>query len=100
MTGLRPGGRHVDRHPELDRRPAARCTFDSAPSPGDLRPFPHEGQAEVAGPALDLSRAVAHAIVGDLRQAAAADVMELDPDGRGPGVLAHVNQRLPGGAVD
>jgi hypothetical protein len=49
----------------------------------------------VAEAVFDGARVIAHAIVDDPDQAAVLDVNELNRDGAGPGVLAHVRQSLP-----
>src|ERR1700689_2866188 len=49
---------------------------------------------------LDVGWVVADSVVVNTDQAAIAEIGQLDPDRRCPGVLANIRQGLPGDAVD
>src|ERR1700722_15592865 len=92
MACIRIGGGLAERNPELDRGTGAGAAFDTAPPAGELGAFSYEDQAEVAGAVLDVGRVVAHAVIDDPDQVTVLDHKELNRDGTGPGVVAHVRQ--------
>src|SRR6516164_5587281 len=94
MACIRLGGGHAQRNPELNCGTGAGAAFDAAPSAGELGAFSDEYQAEVAGAIFDVGRVIAHAVVDYPDQVAVLDVKELNRDGAGTGVLAHIRQDL------
>src|ERR1700751_3469426 len=94
VARLRLCGGLAERNPELDSGARAGAAFDSAPSPGEFGALPDERKPQMTGAVFDVGRIIAHAVVDDPDQATVFDVKELDRDGAGPGVLAHVRQGL------
>src|SRR5215469_4852868 len=66
------------RNPELDCRSGSRHALNAAPSAGERRALAHQTQADVPRAFLNVSRAVADAVVDDPRQAAAAYFLQLN----------------------